>query len=139
MPKRTINPPALTKPINFNHAIGVTGGEMIFLASEDASDENGTIVAPGDIVAQYEQVLRNIYVVMKEAGGTMRDIVKLNIYMTDTRKYTENLEPLREVHNAYFDDFYPAIGFFEVKGLYRREALIAVEGIAVIESRGSGS
>src|SRR6185295_6937028 len=100
MRKRTINPPALTKPVNFNHAIGVTGGEMIFLAGEDASDENGDIVAPGDIVAQYEQVLRNVFVVMKEAGGTMRDIVKMNIFLTDARKHAENIEQLREVHNA---------------------------------------
>lgn len=135
MPKRLINPPALAKPTGFNHAIGVSGGEMIFLAGQDASDERGEIVAPGDIVAQYEQVLRNVFVVMKEAGGTMRDIVKLNIYLVDARKYTENIEALREVYQAYFDDYYPAIGMFEVRSLYRREALIAVEGIAVIEAR----
>ena len=134
MPKRLINPPALTKPVNFNHAVGVTGGELVFLAGQDASDEHGDIVAPGDIVAQYEQVLRNVFVVMKEAGGTMHDIVKLNIYLVDARKYTENVEALREVYQAYFDDYYPAIGIFEVRSLYRRDALISVEGIAVIDA-----
>jgi 2-iminobutanoate/2-iminopropanoate deaminase len=135
MPKRIINPPALPRPINYNHAVGVTGGEMLFLAGQDASDETGAIVAPGDIVTQYEQVLRNLFVVMKEAGGTMQDIVKLNIFLTDARKYTENLEALREVHRAYFEESYPATGLFEVKSLYRRDALVVCEGIAVIEPR----
>jgi 2-iminobutanoate/2-iminopropanoate deaminase len=133
MPKRIINPSPLSQPRNYSHAIGTTGGELIFLAAQDATDETGTVVAPGDIVIQYEQVLRNLFVVMKEAGGTMQDIVKMNIYLTDARKYAENIEALREVHQAYFEDYYPAMGLFEVKSLYRREALVACEGIAVIE------
>lgn len=110
---------------------------MIFLAAQDATDETGKIVAPGDIVIQYEQVLRNLFVVMKDAGGTMQDIVKMNIYLTDARKYAENIEALREVHQAYFEDYYPAMGLYEVKSLYRREALVACEGIAVIEPQES--
>jgi len=133
MPKRMINPSPLPQPDGYSHAIGVTGGELIFLAAQDATDENGAIVAPGDIVIQYEQVLRNLFVVMKEAGGVMQDIVKMNIYLTDARKYTDNFEALREVHQAYFEDYAPAIALLEVKSLYRREALVVCDGIAVIE------
>jgi enamine deaminase RidA (YjgF/YER057c/UK114 family) len=133
MPKRVINPQALAKPTGFNHAIGVTGGEMLFLAGQDASDETGTIVAIGDIVAQYEQVLRNLFVVLKEAGGTMDDIVKLNLYVTDRQDYSEHRAEMREVHQAYFGDYYPAMAFFEVKSLFQAEALVECEGIAVIE------
>ncbi len=134
MEKRLINPPALAKPRGFNHGIAVKGGEILFLAGQDASDENGQIVALGDMVAQYEQVLRNLFVMMKEAGGTMQDIVKLNIYVTDWRKYREHLPELGEVHQAYFEKYYPAMALFEVKNLFQRDALIECEGIAVIDT-----
>jgi enamine deaminase RidA (YjgF/YER057c/UK114 family) len=133
MPKRIINPSHLAKPRGFNHAIATTGGEMLFLAGQDASDEQGKIVAPGDIIAQYEQVLRNLFVVMKEAGGTMQNIVKLNIYVTDREKYRARLAEMAEVHQAYFDNYYPAMALFEVNSLFQSEALIECEGIAVIE------
>ncbi len=137
MPKRIINPPTLTHSRGFNHAIGVTGGEMIFLASQDASDDTGRIVAPGDIVAQYEQMLRNLFVVMKDAGGSMLDIAKLNIYLADWSTYYDHLAELGEVHEAYFGDYYPAMAFFEVRTLFQPDALVECEGIAVIEARGS--
>jgi enamine deaminase RidA (YjgF/YER057c/UK114 family) len=133
MKKRIINPPALAHPRGFNHAIGASGGELIFLAGQDASDETGKIVAVGDIVTQYEQVLRNLFVVLKEAGGSMQDIVKLNIYVIDRGLYRSQLAEIGEVHRAYFGHYYPAMAFFEVRSLFQPDALIECEGIAVVE------
>ena len=83
MPKQIINPPQLAPPRGFNHGILASGGQILFLAGQDASDANGHIVAPGDVVTQYEQVLHNLKAVVEEAGGSMQDIVKLNIFVKD--------------------------------------------------------
>src|SRR5512139_1644665 len=99
MPKELINPEVLAKPSGFNHAIAASG-KLLFLAGQDASNGQGKIVAPGDIVAQYEQVLRNLYVVLKQAGGTMEDIVKLDIFVTNRALYKEQLKDIGEVHRA---------------------------------------
>ena len=135
MEKRIINPPTLAPPRGFNHGILVTGGQLLFLAGQDASDVEGRIVAPGDLVAQFEQVLLNLKAVVEAAGGTMPDIVKLNIFVRDRADYVAQLKPLRKVFRAYFGDYYPTMALFEVSNLFQQEALIELEGIAVVGSK----
>jgi enamine deaminase RidA (YjgF/YER057c/UK114 family) len=130
--RRIIAPPSLARPRGFNHGILVTGGSLLFLAGQDAGDAEGRIVAPGDLVAQLDQVLRNIQAVVREAGGEMRDVVKLNIFVRDRDAYRANLTPLGKVFRAYFEGYYPALALFEVAGFFQPEALIEIEGLAVI-------
>jgi enamine deaminase RidA (YjgF/YER057c/UK114 family) len=128
--KEIINPPELAQPRGFNHGVVVEGGRLLMLAGQDASDAGGRIVAPGDLVAQYEQVVRNLKTVVEAAGGELRDIVKLNIYVTDRDGYRARLKALGEIHRAYFGSHYPATALFEVKGLFNPDAMIEMEGIA---------
>jgi enamine deaminase RidA (YjgF/YER057c/UK114 family) len=128
--REIINPPELAPPRGFNHGIIVEGGRLLMLAGQDASDAGGRIVAPGDLVAQYEQVVRNLKAVVEAAGGELRDIVKLNIYVTDRDGYRARLKALGEIHRAYFGSHYPAVALFEVKGLFNPDAMIEMEGIA---------
>lgn len=128
-----INPPSLPAPKGFNHGILVSGRRLLFLAGQDASDVNGNIVAPGDLVAQFEQVLRNLKAVVEEAGGTTQDIVKLNIFVRDRDAYVANLKPLGRVFRTYFGNHYPTMALFEVSAFFREENLIELEGIAALE------
>lgn len=132
MDKQIINPPALPAPRGYNHAILVTGGRLLFLAGQDASDAEGNIVAPGDLVGQFEQVLRNLQAVVEEAGGSLQDIVKLNVFVRDRDSYVANLKPLGQVFRSYFNGYYPAMALFEVAGFFREETLIELEGFAVL-------
>lgn len=128
--KEIINPPELAQPRGFNHGVVVEGGRLLMLAGQDAGDAEGRIVAPGDLVSQYEQVVRNLKAVVEAAGGELRDIVKLNVYVTDRDAYRAQLKALGEIHRAYFGRHYPAMALFEVKGLFNPDAMIEMEGIA---------
>ncbi|MBO0858013.1 MAG: RidA family protein [Chloracidobacterium sp.] len=128
--REIINPPELNRPRGFNHGVSVQGGRLLMLAGQDASDADGRVVAPGDLVAQYEQVVRNLKAVIEAAGGQLGDVVKLNIYVTDRDSYRAQLKALGEIHRAYFGLNYPATALFEVKGLFNPDALIEMEGIA---------
>jgi enamine deaminase RidA (YjgF/YER057c/UK114 family) len=128
--REIINPPELAKPRGFSHGIAVEGGRLLMLAGQDASDTEGRIIAPGDLASQYEQVVKNLKAVVEAAGGTLQDVVKLNIYVTDRAAYREQLKPLGEIHRAYFGRHYPATALFEVKGLFNTDAMIEMEGIA---------
>jgi enamine deaminase RidA (YjgF/YER057c/UK114 family) len=132
MPKQIINPPELVRPRGFNHGILTNGGQLLFLAGQTASDAAGHIVAPGDLVAQYEQVLRNHQAVVEAAGGNMQDVVKMNIFVRDKDDYIDNLKELGAVHRKFFGDYYPTMALFEITGLFQEEALIELEGMAVI-------
>jgi enamine deaminase RidA (YjgF/YER057c/UK114 family) len=132
MGKTIINPPALARPTGFNHGILVTGGHLLFLAGQTGSDAEGRIVAPGDLVAQYEQTLRNLQTVVEAAGGKMQDISKINIFVRDRDDYLAHLKPLGKVHRSFFGAYYPATALFEISRLFQDEALIEIEGLAVL-------
>jgi enamine deaminase RidA (YjgF/YER057c/UK114 family) len=133
MEKTIINPPILARPVGFSHGILVTGGRLLFLAGQTGSNAEGQIMAPGDLVAQYEQTLRNLQTVVEAAGGKMQDITKLNIFIRDTVDYLAHLKPLGIVHRSFFGTYYPAMALFGVSRFFQNETLVEIEGFAVID------
>lgn len=133
MTKHVVNPDGLAEPRGFNHGLLVDGGQLLFLAGQDASGPDGEIVAPGDLVGQFEQVMTNLAAVVEAAGGTPDDIVKLNVFVADADDYRANLEPLGEVFGRYVET-YPAMALFEVSGFFKPEALVELEGFAVVDA-----
>jgi enamine deaminase RidA (YjgF/YER057c/UK114 family) len=134
MGKTIINPLSLARPRGFSHGILVSGGQLLFLAGQTGSDAEGNIMAPGDLIAQYEQVLRNLKAVVEAASGKMQDIVKITIFVRDRDDYLAHLGPLGQVHRSFFGDYYPATALFEISRFFQDEALIEIEGIAVISA-----
>ncbi len=132
MGKTIVNPPELARPRGFSHGILATGGSLLFLSGQTGSDAEGQIVAPDNLVAQYEQVLRNLKTVVEVVGGKMQDIVKINIFVRDRDDYLAHLKPLGAVHKSFFGDYYPATALFEISRFFQDEALIEIEGIAII-------
>ena len=134
MEKEIINPPSLARPVGFNHAVAVSGGRLLFLAGQTGSDAKGRIATPGDIVAQYQQILRNFQVVVEAAGGKMQDITKLNIFVRDRDDYLAHLKQLGQAHRSFCAAYYPALALFEISRFFQDEALIEIEGIAVVDN-----
>jgi enamine deaminase RidA (YjgF/YER057c/UK114 family) len=134
MGKTIINPSILARPRGFSHGILVSGGQLLFLAGQTGSDAEGNIMAPGDLVAQYEQVLRNLKAVVEAAGGKMQDIVKITIFVRDRGDYLAHLKPLGKMHRSFFGNYYPATALFEISRFFQDEALIEIEGMAVLEA-----
>jgi enamine deaminase RidA (YjgF/YER057c/UK114 family) len=135
MDKTIINPPTLAPPVGFSHGVLVTGGRMLlFLAGQTGSNAEGQIIAPGDLLAQYEQTLRNLQTVVESAGGKMQDITKLTIFIRDREDYLAHLKPLGKVHRTFFGAYYPAMALLEVSGFFQKETLVEIEGFAVIDT-----
>lgn len=134
MTKRIVTPPSLAQPRGFSHGVVTTGGRTLWLGGQDASDAQGRIVAPDDLIAQLDQALHNIHAVVHEAGGQMTDIVKLTIFVRDRDSYRAQLPKLGAVWKAHFGDYYPALALFEVTGFFQEGALIELEGMAVIDA-----
>lgn len=132
MDKDIINPDSLAPARGFNHGILVDGGQLLFLAGQDGADTDENIVAPDDLVAQFDQALRNHQTVVEKANGTMDDIVKLNVFVADRDDYVDKLDSLGEVFSSYFEE-YPTMALFEVNEFFKEDALVELEGIAVID------
>lgn len=132
MRKQIVTPPELAPPRGFNHGLLVEDGQLLFLAGQDASGPDGEIVAPDDLVSQFERVMENLATVVEEAGGSSSDIVKLNVFVADREAYRANLEELGAVFGEYVEE-YPAMALFEVSGFFQDEAMVEMEGFAVVD------
>lgn len=133
MKKTIINPPELAKPSGFAHGVVAQGGRLLFLAGQPALDASGQIVAHGDLVAQFAQAIANIQTIVRAAGGTPSDIVKLTLYVKSKDDYKAKLKPIGEAYRAVFGRYYPATTLVEISDLFDDGALIEIDCIAVIE------
>ena len=136
MPRTIVNPPRLARPSGFSHGIEARG-RLLFLAGQTAQDAEGRIVARGDLVGQFRQALTNAGAVIEARGGTLRDLVKLTFYVLDKRDYQAKVKPIGQVYRELLGGHYPATTLVEVKGLWDDDALIEIDGIAVLESEGA--
>ncbi len=132
MKKEILNPASLAKPSGYSNGILVRGGQLVFLAGQTGMGPEGNLASPGDLVAQFAQALFNLKTVVEAAGGTMTDIVKLTLYVTDKVAYQANLRPIGEAYRSFFGRYYPAMTLVEVKSLFDDDALVEIEGIAVL-------
>jgi enamine deaminase RidA (YjgF/YER057c/UK114 family) len=129
---KIVTPPALAKPVGFSHGILTRGGRTLYLAGQTALDAEGKLVAPGDVVGQYRQVLANLWAVVAAAGGLMDDVVKMTIFVQDRDDYKAHLKELGAVHKEFFGSHYPATALLEVSRFFDDGVLVEIEGIAVI-------
>ena len=105
-------------------------GDLIFTSGQAAITEQGEIVGLGDFDAQVEQTMKNVARVLELSGSSLRDIVKVNIYVTDMQ-YFPNVLKLRE---TYFTNPWPADTIVEVSSLAIPGLMIEVDATAVVSS-----
>ena len=91
-------------------------------------DAKGAVVGEGDVKTQTEKVLENVAVVLEEAGGSLDDVVKVTVFITDMGLYDE----VHEVRRRFFREPYPASSMVEVSALIDPRLLVEVEAVAVI-------
>ena len=135
MPKLTmaVNPPTLAKPVGFSHGFEAQGGKTLYMAGQVATDQAGTVVGKGDLVAQFRQVCENLKALLLARGGQMNDIVKLTVYVLSKADYKAKVKDIGLVYREYFGRHFPAMTLVEVKGLYDDDCAIEIEGVAVVD------
>lgn len=74
----------------YHHFIRIDNPKaLIFLSGQLSRDAKGQLVGPGDMAEQTRQAIRNMETVLKEAGGTLEDIVSIIVFTTDIRQFKE--------------------------------------------------
>lgn len=125
-----INPPGLAKPSGYSHAT-VASGRIVFLAGQTALDPSGAIVA-GTVVEQFEVALGNLLTALAAAGGTPDQLASLTLYSTDIPEYRANAAAIGAVWRRLAGTEYPAMALVGVDRLWDVEAVIEVQGYAVL-------
>ncbi|MGO2053079.1 enamine deaminase RidA [Glutamicibacter sp. BW80] len=128
----TINPASMAKPSGYAH--GMKAGNTVYLGGQTALDKDMNIV-PGGIVEQFKQVFSNVLTTLVEAGGHPEDLVSVTIYLTDVDDYMANGREIGRAWREMAGTEYPAMAGVGVTRLWQKEALIEIQGVAVIQDR----
>ncbi|MEU0467458.1 RidA family protein [Amycolatopsis sp. NPDC006131] len=130
MSVQRVNPPELAPPRGFSHAVVATG-TTVFLAGQTALDADGRIVG-STVVEQFERALSNLLGALRAAGGTPDRLVSLTVYATDLAGYRAHAREIGEVWRRLAGTDYPAMAAIGVSRLWDAEALVEVQGFAVV-------
>jgi len=106
----------------------VRAGNHVFLRGQVGQDLEGNTVGIGDPAAQADQAMKNVKVLLEEAGARLDHICKITVYITD-RAYRE---PVYQVIGRHLRGVYPCSTGLIVNGLARPEWLMEIDVEAVI-------
>lgn len=128
MNKQIIQTPHAPAAIGtYSQAVKVSGGETVYLSGQIGLDASTMQMVTG-IEAQIQQVFLNLKAVATASGGSLNDIVKLNIFLTDLTHFAR----VNEIMATYFEQPYPARAAIGVKEL-PRGALVEMDAVMVLQ------
>lgn len=114
---------------HFSHATAIAAkGKLVFISGMTARHPDGTITGVGNIDAQTRQVCENLKAAVEEAGGTLDDIVRVDVYVRNM----EHFEAIHKVRREYFTGVAPASTMVEVSKFVSPDYLIEINAIAVL-------
>lgn len=128
---RRINPPDLSPPTGFSHAVAATGTRLVFLAGQTALDGAGKVVGE-TLPAQFERALTNLLAALTASGGTPADLARVTVYAVDVAAYRESAPELGRIWHRLAGRDYPAMAVIGVTRLWDTQALIELDGTAVL-------
>lgn len=105
----------------------VRAGDTVFLSGQIPLDPASGVLVQGDIATQARRVFDNMQAVCTAAGGSLAQIVRVGIYVTDLAHFAT----VNTVMAEYFAQPYPARSTIEVSAL-PKGALVEVDAILVL-------
>ena len=134
MPKEYVNPNSLfpSLPHGFSQVVIASGRKMVFVSGQTAWDARKNIIGGDSVLEQARQAFRNLEKAMEAAGGTLRDIVALRIYVVDYQ--AESGTAVGTAVREFFSKGNPSTStWIGVSALADPEFLIEIEATAVLD------
>lgn len=123
MPREIIRTDQAPQAIGtYSQAIRV--GNTVYLSGQIALDPQTMTLVPGDTEAEIRRVLDNLSAVARAAGGSLADVVKLNVFLVDLSHFAL----VNQIMAEYFQEPYPARAAIGVAAL-PRDASVEMDGV----------
>ena len=113
---------------SFGYSRAVQIGNVIEVSGTTASEDD-KVIGVGDVTLQTEYIIKKIEHTLVEAGFSLKDVVRIRIFMTDISLWEE----VAKVHSYLFEDIMPAFTLIEVSKLIDPDLLIEIEATAIKE------
>jgi len=131
MPKGVIHTELAPQPLaDYSQAWMVSEAKLIFVSGQISVDMSGNLIGAGDIALQTHTVLENVERILKGAGAGLKDVIKINTYVTNMAEY---IEKAGEIRREYFPQDFPSATLVEVTSLARPEFMVEIEAIAAVD------
>lgn len=104
-------------------------GTLVFVSGMTARNASGGVTGVGDVTAQTHQVCQNLRAAVEAAGGTLDDIVRVDVYVRNM----EDFKAIHAVREQYFTGIAPASTMVEVSKFVNKDYLIEINAIAVLD------
>ena len=122
--RREFSIPGLNPPIS-HYCDAVAFGNLLFISGIAPLDEKLNVIGGDDVAAQAEAVFSAMDRILKAAGASFADILKVTVLLTDVNDRTK-INPVRQ---KYFGDARPASTLFEVSKLAVPGMKVEVEAV----------
>ena len=126
-----VNPAGLARASGFSHAVVAAGGRVVFLSGQTATGADGRIEGE-TVAAQFERALGNLLLALRAAGGAPEHLASLTIYAVDLADYRAHAREIGAAWRRLAGQQYPAMAAVGVSRLWDAEALVEVQGYAVL-------
>lgn len=129
---RVVTPKSLGAPLGmYSHGMAAGPGEILVVAGQVGTTASGQVAGP-DVEAQTRQAFENVRAVLEAGGCTMRDVVRLQTFLTRAEDVEGFMKARREVFPGYFPDgAYPPNTLLIVSRLVRPDLVVEIEAMAV--------
>lgn len=127
MPIQKITTPSVPEPPGGTYSNCLVVGDQIFLAGMTAGGADGKAIGGADPYEQSKAVLGRIRTLLEAAGASMRDVVKITVYLTDIA----HRPAFGKARAEFFDEPRPCSTLIEVKGLVTPDLLVEVDAVAI--------
>lgn len=111
----------------YSQAVRVSGGDTVYVSGQIGLDPVSMTMAD-NIESQIQQVFSNLKAVATASGGSLNDIVKLSIFLTDL----DHFALVNQIMATHFSEPYPARAAIAVKSL-PKDALVEMDAVMVIQ------
>ena len=124
-------PPDWAAPIGYANGIEVDAGRIVFIAGQVGWNAQQKFESE-DIAPQFEQALKNVLAVLKQAGGEARHICRMTAFCCDKPAYLAARRRLGAIWREQMGTHYPAMSMIFVSDLLDNPGKIELEATAVL-------
>ena len=115
----------------YSLAVITEGGKTVWLGGQIATTDDAGKSLAGDFEGQVRQIFKLINATLEKAGGSLKNMVQMTVFITDVR----NGDRLTEIRREIFGDNFPGSALITVTALADPNAKIEIQGYAVIGGR----
>jgi reactive intermediate/imine deaminase len=122
--------PAGARRSPFGLTPALKAGPVVYISGQVPTDPQTGELIGADIETQTRTALRNVTAVLEAAGASLRDVIKVNVFLTGGA----SLRAMDEAYREFFAEPYPARTTVTIAALGRPEFLIEIDAVAVLRS-----